>query len=296
MRRMYLSAMEKAEVKRIIHDKTGYLIDGSSILNQIFRRSSFAAETGECNNEIFEFIGDQVLSFYVVKIVSEKCGSINPLNGYSFRIMENQFTLIKQALINNETLAKITDDWGIAKYLLLGKSDIKNQASKELKVKADLFEAVIGAIAIKSNWNPQILETAVSKVLKIDEEIEHIISKDSKAKYFDIDNAVTVLKEIAESGQCTMPKYDFFGPDCIGNDKDGNPRWVCSCSIINDTIGLIKQVESTSKKNAKKAAAYLILCEHLDAQNKYGPNDWFNSWTYKDEKLIPNRRTNSKEE
>ena len=73
--RMCLSESEKTEIRRIIKERTGYFIRSTSILNQVFRRSSFAAETGESSNEIFEFIGDQILGFYVVKIIFEK---LNP--------------------------------------------------------------------------------------------------------------------------------------------------------------------------------------------------------------------------
>lgn len=296
IRRMCLNEREILDARRIIQDKTGYIIKSTNILNQIFKRSSFAAETGQNSNEIFEFIGDQVLSFYVVKIVSKRCGSLSLTDGYTFRINENRFTLIKQALVNNESLAKIISEWGISEYLLLGKSDIKNEADKESKVKADLFEAVIGAVAVECNWDSEILEAAVSKALKIDETIKSMIENDTKVRCFDIDNAITTLKEMAENGECTMPEYDFAGPDSIGYDKHGNPKWFCTCRIINDKAGLTKLVESTSKKDAKKAAAYLILCEHLGAQNKYGPNDWFGYWVYKEGKLLPNHNPNSKEE
>ena len=125
IRRMCLNKKEKMEVHNVFKEKTGYSFKSSIILNQIFRRSSFAAETGQSSNEIFEFIGDQVLNYYVVKLVAEKCGSISLTDDYTFRIKENQFSQIKQALVNNDALAKIIDDWNIAKYLLLGKSDIK---------------------------------------------------------------------------------------------------------------------------------------------------------------------------
>ena len=74
IRRTCLSREERIEIRKIIREKTGYLMD-ISILDQIFRRSSFAAETGENSNEIFEFIGDQVLNYYVVKIIANRCGS-----------------------------------------------------------------------------------------------------------------------------------------------------------------------------------------------------------------------------
>lgn len=291
-----LHATEKSEARRIIREKTDYFINSTTVLNQIFRRSSFAAEIGRSSNEIFEFIGDQVLSFYVIKSVSKKCGSLSLTSDYTFRIRENQFTQIKQALVNNESLAKIIDEWDIIKFLRMSRSDIKNEAFKETKVKADLFEAIIGAIAIECDWNPLILENAISKALDIDSKIKAMIESDRKTRLFDMDNAVTVLKETAEKGQCTMPKYHFCGPDDIGYDSDGKPKWICTCSIINENTGITRQVDANSKKDAKKAAAYLVLCEHFEAQNKYGDNDWVAFWIYKDGKLFPNRPSDSKGE
>lgn len=68
---MYLDFKERIDVFNLIEEKTGYRIQSRKILSQIFRRSSMANEMGVFSNEIFEFIGDQVLSYYVVKIVSE---------------------------------------------------------------------------------------------------------------------------------------------------------------------------------------------------------------------------------
>lgn len=287
MHREQLSRPERFEANKIISEKTGYSIKSRHILNQIFTRSSLAAEIGKGSNEIFEFIGDQVLSFYVVKLVSKRCGSLG-INGYTFRIRENQFTQIKQALVNNDALAKIIDEWGIAKYLLISKSDIRNNVANETKVKADLFEAVIGAIAAENNWDPDILETAVSKVLNFEETINTMIEHDPKERSFDLDTAVSTLKELAEHGQCPMPDYEFAGPESLGYDPDGNPRWTCTCTMLSDDIYARKMIEATSKKDAKKAAAYLVLCQYFDAQNKYGPNKDFDMfWTYKDGKIFP---------
>ena len=99
IRRMYLDGTEKLEARRIIKEKTGYVIRSTSILNQVFRRSSFAAETGQNSNEIFEFQGDQVLSFYVTRIISKRCGSLSLTDDYTFRIRENRFTQIIQTLV-----------------------------------------------------------------------------------------------------------------------------------------------------------------------------------------------------
>lgn len=285
-----LTTGEKQAVRQIVFERTGYGIKSTTILNQILRRSSFAAEQGLSSNEILEFIGDQVLSYYVIKLITNRCGSLNPLRDYVFRIKENQFTQIKQDLVNNEALAAIMDEWGLARFLFLGKSDIINDAAKETKVKADLLEAVIGGIAIDCDWDPHVLESAVQRSLGVDAKLTALMEADPKVVPFDLDTAITTLKELAESGRCSMPEYVFSGPDNLGYDEDGNPRWMCRCRIINEQTGLSILVAATSKKDAKKAAAYLILCRHFETQNQYGPNDWYLSWIYKDGRLFPDRK------
>lgn len=278
---------ELRELKNTIYEKTGFYIRSNCLLMQIFTRSSFSAEQGGESNEILEFLGDQVLSYFVVKIIAERCGAHNSDNEYQFRIRENGFTSLKQELISNETLAKIMDDWGLAQYLIVGKSDYTNAVDQQTKVKADLFEAILGAIALASKWDSEVLENAVSKMLSMDERMQAIVETDYRPVSFDLDTAVNTLKELAEHNGCTPPEYRIEGPDDLGYDKDGNPKWICTCSIINDKTGITRQVDASSKKTAKKAAAYLVLCEHFGLQNQYGVNSFCGIWHYKDNKLIP---------
>lgn len=283
-RRTGFKTGELKEIRKLIKEKTGYYIRSNMITHQIFIRSSFAAETGLSSNEIFEYQGDSILSYYVMKVISKRCGSIGLTDAYTFRINESQFTNIKQSLVNNDYLAQIIDEWDLAQYLLLSESDFKNEVIKQTKVKADLLEAIIGAIAIDCNWDQDILETTVVKTLDLESKITSLIQNDRKVKQVNIDNAISVLKELAEKGECTMPKYDYTE---AGYDNDGNPIWICSCSIINNVTGISKLVFASSKKDAKKAVAYLILCEHLEMQNQYGPNSILIEWSYKDGKLTP---------
>ena len=159
---------------------------------------------------------------------------------------------------------------------------------QQTKVKADLFESIIGAIAIDSNWDSTVLETAVNRALNLEERLQNIIQSDYNSITINIDNAVTMLKEMAEKEQCSMPTYDFVGPEKLGYDKEGNPIWYCSSSIVNDITGIIRGVYASSKKDAKKAVAYLMLCEHLHIQNQYGPNAFLPIWNYKNGRLTPN--------
>lgn len=274
------------QLKKIIYEKTGYYFASNNLLRQAFTRSSFSAEYGGENNEILEFIGDQVLSYYVVKLVAERCIAWNSNFEYTFRVRENRLHAVKQELINNELLAKIIDEWAVAEYLIVGKSDYINEVDKQTKVKADLFEAILGAIAVACKWDSVVLEKVVSQMLSIDQKICSIVETDYRPAQFDLENAVNTLKELAEHGLCSVPKYEFAAPEYLGYDKDGNPNWACTCSIVNDRTGITRQVWGSSKKMVKKCAAYLVLCEHFELQNEYGINRSV-GFRYKDGKLMP---------
>lgn len=280
----YFSELERIEIFRIIQEKTGYPLANRYLLSQAFRRSSYCAAEGGKSNEMLEFIGDQVLSYYLVKILAQRCGAENFDGDYSFRVRQNQFSTLKQELLSNESFAKIIDDWAIADYLIVGKDDEKNEVHKQTKIKADLFEAIIGAITVACKWDSAILEKVVNKALNLDAQIAAIIQSESHWFRFDMDNAVTKLKELGETEWCSQPNYKITD---IGYDKDGNPLWSCTCTVVNEQRGITILVFASSKKNAKKAAAYLVLCELFQVQNKYGVNQNRFPWVYKDGKLMP---------
>lgn len=105
----------------------------------------------------------------------------------------------------------------------------------------------------------KIPEAAVSKSLRIDETINSMIESDTKIKCFEIDNAIATLKEMSENGQCTMPKYKFTGPEYIGYDGNGNPKWACSCMITNDKIGLANLFLLLQKGKQKSCCLFNII-------------------------------------
>ena len=123
-RQKYFDGRDKQKLKLLIQEKTGYCIQSRGVLSQAFRRRSYCAECSGKSNEMFEFLGDQILSYYVVKIVSKWCAFMNNEGDYSSRIRENHFTSLKQELVSNEALAEIIDDWGVLEYLIVGRSDV----------------------------------------------------------------------------------------------------------------------------------------------------------------------------
>ena len=275
---------ERNHLRQVLQEKTGYCFrKNSGVLIQAFTRSSYTAMCGGENNEVLEFIGDQVMSYYLTKQIAARCGALNHAGEFSFRIRENRFTTIKQELVCNENLEQIIDGWDIAEYLVAGRAE----TTLPFKAKADLFEAILGAIALESDWNPEVLETAVVKMLDLDNRLAEMIASDCRPVNFDMDTAVTALKELAEHRECSAPAYDYWGPDSLGYDKDGKPIWGVRCTVNDSKTGIIRLARAFSKKDAKKAAAYLVLCAHFEVQNQYGPNHLTAAWIYHDGRLVP---------
>ena len=266
--------MTAETLKRKISEITGFNLKGDAYVWQTFTRSSVA---GCENNEIFEMYGDAILNFCVMQIIHEKLGffraenNINwkGENGYALKGIcnESEVNAIKKELVSNATLASQIDKWDIAQYLVMGKSDKINHVENQMKIKADLFEAIIGAIAVTYNFDSKILKTVVEKMLPIDEVFVKIAQNIKPKVPFTIDNAVTVIKELSEKGIFSVPEYTFWGPEELGYNENGEPRWSCRCLI--QKMGFIEVVFSNSKKTAKKIAAYKVLCKYFEKMDEF---------------------------
>ena len=163
-----------------VQRKISYWFNNVDLLTQAFTRRSYSEENGGANNEVLEFVGDRVLDFYVTKILMDRFGyleaqkgNIEPEKDHEvFRVHtytdEGQLTNLKKKLVNKKMLASRIQLLGLHEFLLMGNGDIQQQKENEDSVKEDLFEAILGAIAIDSNWNADELENAVSFMLDLD--------------------------------------------------------------------------------------------------------------------------------
>lgn len=159
----------------------GYEFHNSDLLQQAFIRRSYSKEKGGENNEVLEFIGDKVLDLIVVKILTEEFGSITSGDFHEFasEYQENKLTEIKKHLVEKDTLANCIDDLGLADYLIMGEGDRKNHVENSPSVMEDLFEAILGAVAIDSNYDLKALQDVIELMLNpeaviFDDEINYI--------------------------------------------------------------------------------------------------------------------------
>ena len=260
-----------------VQSKIDYFFNNIDLLLQAFTRSSYSAQFGGENNEVLEFIGDKVLDMYVTKIIADDFGFMKSQSDYydeeedndEYCIVahhnEGDFTELRKTIVNNKTLAKRIDKLGFVKYLYLGDSDLDNNVVNQEKVKADLFEAILGAIAIDCDWNPEALQKSVDVMLNIDDFLDDVDTEEERPAKFQEDNAINTLKEMAEHGRCSIPEY--AQPDEMYEMKDGRMMWKCTCYVRSWKIE--KTAYATSKKLAKKYAAYLVLCDYFNLEDEY---------------------------
>ena len=157
------------EMLKIIQEQIGYRFKNTDLLQQAFVRRSYSKENGGEDNEVLEFIGDKALDFVVVKLLAEKYGSYSSdyddCNEFISEYREGKLTEIKKKLVCREMLSSRIRMFGFQYELIMGKSDKDQNVGEKESVQEDLFEAIIGAVALDSNWNVENLENVVDLML-----------------------------------------------------------------------------------------------------------------------------------
>ena len=155
-----------------IESKIGYVFKDKSLLCQAFTRTSYCNEqksnTGSAlqSNEVLEFFGDSVLSAAIVTLFM-KGFSRRYENGIYTELKEGDFSNLRSKLSDKKNLSDATRAMGLEKYLRVGEGDEKQGIRNEMSVMEDLFESIIGAIYIDSDYNLKTVIRCVSRMLDI---------------------------------------------------------------------------------------------------------------------------------
>ena len=110
---------------------------------------------------------------------------------------EGKLTEIKKRLVQKSNLAQRIRMLDLEQFLIMGQSDIKRNVQNEDSVQEDLFEAILGAVAIDSNWDMQALQDATEIMLNPDESFESE------------DNYVELIQEWTLRDSGAIPLYHF---------------------------------------------------------------------------------------
>ncbi len=159
--------MNREEID-FVQSSINYQFKNLRLLAQAFTRRSYSEEhPGIQNNEVLEFYGDEILDFFVTKMMYKRFSRILN-NELVSEKNEDELTKLKSILVSKESLALCMYNIGFSKFLYLGKSDEKNEVYKSKSVNEDLFEAIIGAVAADCDWNYENLEEVCRTMLKME--------------------------------------------------------------------------------------------------------------------------------
>ncbi len=264
-----------------IQDQIGYEFKNLDLLQQAFVRRSYAKENGGEDNEVLEFIGDKVLDFIVVMVLTEKYGYFmsecddfdqnTEYNEFCSEYYEYDLTEMKKNLVGKKMLAYKIDLLGLSEYLIMGKCDRNNHIQEEASVKEDLFEAILGAVALDSKWDITELRGVVDVMLDIDSELCEEIEQ----------NYVKLIQDWVCKKNKTIPLYHFqkasyqstwYFPfkgisqsfNVLGDDRTKKIQFHCILKIDND-LPLFRGFGS-SKSEARKAVCE-VAWDFLEKHN-----------------------------
>lgn len=203
------------ETIAMIQEQIGYRFKNTDLLQQAFVRRSYSKENGGENNEVLEFIGDKVLDLIIVKKLAEYYGyfteecddydSREDYNEFISEYREGKLTEIKKKLVCREMLARRIRTFGFQYELIMGKGDKEKNIQNQESVQEDLFEAIIGAVALDSNWDLEKLSNVIDLMLDPDFYLENGFDEE--------DNYVELLQQWYQKKHNTIPVYCFRNTD-----------------------------------------------------------------------------------
>ena len=236
---------------RQIENTIGYSFRNKDLLQQAFIRRSYSQENGGQNNEVLEFIGDKALDFAVIRLMMDRFGKITEENQWSefkltnpqyfqTKIGEGKFTDIKKMLVEKKALSSCMDRLGFHTQLIMGRGDILKGVENEKSVKEDLFEAIIGAVALDSNYNMDTITKVVNIMLDLDSFFDN--------EEFDV-NYIGWIQEWSQGEGYGLPNYEYR--------QNYNGEFMCYLTIRGDDGFCLQETgDGESHAKARCAAAY----------------------------------------
>ena len=208
-----------------VYKVIGYEFKDSTLLDIAFSHSSYAHENKVSSNERLEFLGDSILGFVVSEFL---------YNNYN--LPEGKLSKLKAQIVSASTLKDIIDNLGLFEYIKLGTSLINQHNTDFASIKADLFEALLGAVYLDGG----IVEAKnfIYRFIELSTLVEQLLNNNIDYK--------TTLQELVQQTKDAKLSYK----DCVSDDDNFAFK---SEVYINDQY--IACGYGKSKKEAEKQAA-----------------------------------------
>ncbi|WP_108624263.1 ribonuclease III [Candidatus Similichlamydia epinepheli] len=212
-----------------IEQRIGYSFQNQNLLKSAFTHCSYAneVETDCPTNERLEFLGDAVLNLVAA----------NYLFIHYPNLAEGNLTKIRSNIVNDKSCHAYSKQLNLESHILLGKGERASNKRSHIRIEADLFESLTGAIYLDGG-----LEQASNFLLKfLCPAVEHVIQNPCE-------NWKAQLQEVCQKTKKGKPIYTTLSSS--GPDHDRN----YTCGVILEDC-LIGKGEGHSKKEAQQMAA-----------------------------------------
>ena len=148
-----------------IRQLTGYTFINENIARQAFTRRSFGMAYGVGDSETLEFYGDTVLNTVVSRELYRRFSDINTCAvdaPFWSKHPEGELSKIRQKFVSQDHLAARASRLGLDHFILYGPGEEPGDAARE-----DMMEALIGAVAVDSDWDWRLLEDVVDRLINL---------------------------------------------------------------------------------------------------------------------------------
>ncbi|WP_108624067.1 ribonuclease III [Candidatus Similichlamydia epinepheli] len=212
-----------------IEQQIGYSFRNSNLLKSAFTHCSYAneAETDCPTNERLEFLGDAVLNLVAA----------NYLFIHYPDLAEGNLTKIRSNIVNDKSCHHYSKQLNLADHLLLGKGERASNKRSRIRIEADLFESLTGAIYLDGG-----LEKAREFLLKF------ICPAAEYAIRNPCENWKAQLQELCQKTKKGRPLYETLASSGPDHDR----HYTCGAMLDGRLIG---QGNGHSKKEAQQMAA-----------------------------------------
>ncbi len=218
-----------AELEAIL----GHTFQDRELLRQAVRHGSALSSTDGGNYQRLEFLGDAVLGHALALMLYESFPDLD----------QGDLTRMRAHLARSSSLSEVAALLGLERFVELGPSEETSRGRERYSLLEDVFEAVIGAVALDGGW--QAAFDFIHQQFAADLE-------DLDERTLTLANPKTALQEAAQARGLPVPDYQEVGV----TGPDHNRMWAFEVVWEGEVIA---RGEGRSKRQAQKRAARRAL-------------------------------------
>jgi ribonuclease-3 len=216
-----------------LEDILGHVFQDRELLRQAVRHGSAMTAADGGNYQRLEFLGDAVLGHALALLLYERSPDLD----------QGGLTRMRAHLARSSSLSEMAALLGLERFIELGPSEESTRGRERHALLEDVFEAVIGAVALDGGW-----QAAFDFVRRqFEPELE-----DLDERTLTLANPKTALQEAAQARGLPVPEYQEVGV----TGPDHSRMWVFDVVWDGEEIA---RGDGRSKRKAQQRAARRAL-------------------------------------